>query len=107
MERRHFEMPGRWTAELLSKNGCQARYTPAALVIGFAFDSQVGIHAFGTDRRTGFRAKSNGLAFVPAGWTWTRRFSDAVDPLHCECLVQALEARATAMLSVRPGRSAS
>jgi len=102
---RRFEQPGRWTVELLPQSGYEARYTPAAPVIGFAFDAQVGIHAFGTDRRTGFRARPNGLAFVPAGcdvystsetggeylkitvaagteapWTWARRFSDTIDP---------------------------
>src|SRR4051794_30003870 len=150
---RSFELSGRWAVELLPKSGYEARYTAAAPVIGFAFDSQVGIHAFGTDRRTGYRAKPNGLAFVPAGcdvysssesggeylkiaigpgtetpWAWIRRFSDAVDPsaikaaqalrrlllsdeaidpLSCELLFHALEARATAMLSLKPGRAAA
>ena len=148
---RNFERAGRWKVELLPQSGYEARYTPAAPVIGFAFDSQIGIHAFGTDRRTGYRAKPNGLAFVPTGcdvysrsetggeylkisigagtaapWTWTQRFSDAVDPaairaaealrrlllspgpfdpLDCEHLVLALEARAAAMLSLRPSRA--
>src|SRR3954467_2153079 len=103
---RRYEQSGRWMVELLPPSGYEARYTPGAPIIGFAFDSQVGIHAFGTDRRTGYRAKPNGLAFVPAGcdvysssdtggeylkitlrpdtpapWSWTRRFSDTVDPL--------------------------
>jgi len=101
---RRFEHPGRWAVELLPKRGYEARYTPAAPVIGFAFDSQIGIHAFGTDRRSDYRAKPNGLAFVPAGcdvysssetggeylkitvgagtaapWIWTERFSDTID----------------------------
>ncbi len=101
---RRTDQPGCWTVELLPQSGYEARYTPAAPVIGFAFDPQVGIHSFGTDRRTGFRARPNGLAFVPAGcdvysssetggeylkitigvrtaapWLWTRRFSDATD----------------------------
>jgi len=105
MDPKRFEQPGRWTVELLPQSGYEARYTPAAPVIGFAFDAQVGIHAFGTDRRSGFRAKPNGLAFVPAGcdvysrseiggeylkitigagtrspWHWTQRFSDSIDP---------------------------
>ena len=150
MEPRRFEKPGAWSVELLPRNGYEARYTPAAPVIGFAFDIQVGIHAFGTDRRTGYRAKPNGLAFVPAGcdvfssserggeylkialgsgmalpWTWTQRFSDAVDPaaiaaahdlrrllladaiepLDCERLVYGLEARAAVLLSVKPERA--
>jgi AraC family transcriptional regulator len=102
---RRFERPGAWSIELLPRNPYEARYTAAAPVIGFAFDIQVGIHAFGTDRRSGYRARPNGLAFVPAGcdvfsssetggeylkitlgpgtetpWTWHQRFSDAVDP---------------------------
>jgi AraC family transcriptional regulator len=106
---RRFEQPGCWTVELLPKNGYEARYTPAAPVIGFAFESQIGIHAFGTDRRAGYRAKPNGLAFVPAGcdvysssaaggeylkitvgaeteapWAWDRRFSDTIDPIAIE-----------------------
>ena len=150
MELRRFEKPGAWSVELLPRNGYEARYTPAAPVIGFAFDIQSGIHAFGTDRRTAYRAKPNGLAFVPAGcdvysssetggeylkitlgpgtetpWTWSQRFSDAVDPaaiamahdlrrlllsdaiepLVCERLVHGMEARAASMLSAKPGRA--
>lgn len=99
------ERPGAWSIALLPRNPYEARYTPAAPVIGFAFDIQVGVHAFGTDRRSAYRARPNGLAFVPAGcdvfsssatggeylkitlgsgmetpWTWHQRFSDAVDP---------------------------
>ena len=44
-----------------------ARYCPAEPIIGFAFDPQAGIHAFGSDRRTAFRAKPNGFAYVPSG----------------------------------------
>jgi AraC family transcriptional regulator len=148
---RRFEQPDTWAVELLPRNGYEAQYTPAAPIIGFAFEGQIGIHAFGTDRRTGYRARPNGLAFVPAGcdvfsssetggeylkitlgpkmqapWNWPRRFSDAVDPgaiaaandlrrlllapgaidpLDCERLVLALEARAAAMLLAQPGRA--
>jgi len=71
-------------------------------IIGFAFESQAGVHAFGGDRKADFRAKPNGLAFVPAGcdvysqsdrggeylriafagerWRSARRFSDVIDP---------------------------
>jgi AraC family transcriptional regulator len=148
---RRFEQPDSWSVELLPRNGYAAQYTPVAPIIGFAFESQIGIHAFGTDRRTGFRARPNGLAFVPAGcdvfsrsetggeylkitlgpkmdepWSWARRFSDAVDPaaiaaandlrrlllardaidpLDCERLVLALEARAAAVLVAKPVRA--
>jgi AraC family transcriptional regulator len=101
---RRFDRPGAWSIELLAPSPYEARYTPAAPIIGFAFDAQIGIHAFGSDRRSGFRARPNGLAFVPAGcdvfsnsatggeylkitlgsdvegpWHWARRFSDMVD----------------------------
>ena len=148
---RRFERPDTWTVELLPRHGYEAQYTPAAPVIGFAFESQTGLHAFGTDRRSFYRARPNGLAFVPAGcdvfssserggeylkitlgpkmqapWTWSRRFSDAVDPaaiaaatdlrrlllapgaidpLDCERLVLALEACAAARLVMEPGRA--
>jgi AraC family transcriptional regulator len=52
---------------LLPRNSYEATYLPKGPIIGFAFDSQVGTHAFGSDRRTYFRAKPNGLAYVPAG----------------------------------------
>jgi AraC family transcriptional regulator len=148
---RRFERPDTWSAELLPRTGYEAQYTTAGPIIGFAFESQTGIHAFATDRRTAYRARPNGLAFVPAGcdvfsssetggeylkitlgskmeapWVWVRRFSDAVDPaaiaaandlrrlllspgaidpLDCERLVLALEARAATMLVRAPGRA--
>lgn len=80
-------------------------FTPDAAILGFAFESQTGVHAFATDRRTDFRARPNGLAYVPpdcdvysqshnggeylkivlspeqaAARFRDRRFSDAVDP---------------------------
>ena len=91
-------------AELLAGQPYQAIYTPQAPIIGFAFESQVGVHAFASSRRSEFRAKPNGLAHVPAGcdvysrsdhggeylkitltrqpnepWACARRFSDAID----------------------------
>src|SRR5262245_57077537 len=102
---RHLVVAGHWSVELLPAQAYCARYCPSEPVIGFAFDAQVGVHAFGTDRRRAFRAKPNGLAFVPAGcdvysesecggeylrvviagrrlerWPVGRRFSDIVDP---------------------------
>ncbi len=59
-------MAGSWCAELLPRNAYQVVYTPEAPIIGFAFESQIGVHAFGSDRRAAFRAKPNGLAYVPA-----------------------------------------
>jgi AraC family transcriptional regulator len=103
--RRH-AVPGAWCAELLPRHPYQAAYTPDLPVVGFAFDGQVGVHAFGSDRKAAFRARPNGLAYVPAGcdvysqskhggeylkltfekqqhretWPWSRRFSDVIDP---------------------------
>jgi AraC family transcriptional regulator len=84
----------------------QAAYTPDLPIVGFAFEGQVGVHAFASDRKAAFRARPNGLAFVPAGcdvysqskhggeylkitfepqhgepWLWSRRFSDVIDPV--------------------------
>jgi AraC family transcriptional regulator len=58
---------GHCRAELLPRNPYGAAYTPDTAILGFAFESQVGTHAFGGDRRTGFRASPNGLASVPIG----------------------------------------
>ena len=44
---RRYAVPGAWCAELLPRHPYQAAYTPDLPVIGFAFDSQVGVHAFG------------------------------------------------------------
>ena len=58
---------GQWWAELLPRRAYDAAYVPDVAIIGFAFESQVGVHAFASDRRTGFQAKPNGLAYVPRG----------------------------------------
>jgi AraC family transcriptional regulator len=104
---RRYAVPGSWCAELLPRHPYQAAYTPDLPVIGFAFDGQVGVHAFGSDRKAAFRARPNGLAYVPAGcdvyseskhggeylkvtfeeqphgepWPWSRRFGDVIDPV--------------------------
>ncbi len=97
---------GSWCTELLPRSPYQAAYTPDLPIIGFAFDGQVGVHAFASDRKAAFRARPNGLAYVPAGcdvysqskhggeylkvtfepqhgepWPWSRRFSDVIDPV--------------------------
>lgn len=58
---------GPWTIELLPACGYEARYIATESSIGFAFDSQHGTHAIGTDRIRPFDATPNSLAFVPAG----------------------------------------
>ncbi|RYC15711.1 AraC family transcriptional regulator [Ciceribacter ferrooxidans] len=58
---------GRWTAELLPRQAYEARYTADRALLGFAFESQEGMHAYAGDRIRPFRAKPNGLAYVPEG----------------------------------------
>jgi AraC family transcriptional regulator len=58
---------GAFRMELLPRGAYEAAYTPRYGTIGFAFESQTGVHAFASDRRTGFRTRPNSLAFVPAG----------------------------------------
>lgn len=58
---------GPWTIELLPGSAYATRYIPTQAAIGFAFDSQRGLHAIGSDRVLPFTAVPNGLAFVPAG----------------------------------------
>ncbi|MDI3399215.1 AraC family transcriptional regulator [Pseudomonas sp. V88_4] len=58
---------GPWAIELLPGAAYSVRYVATQSAIGFAFDSQRGVHAIGTDRIHPFDAMPNGLAFVPAG----------------------------------------
>ncbi|EIK95513.1 AraC family transcriptional regulator [Pseudomonas sp. M47T1] len=58
---------GPWAIELLPGAAYETRYVAAQAAIGFAFDSQRGVHAIGSDRLQPFLATPNGLAFVPAG----------------------------------------
>ena len=58
---------GPWTIELLPGSAYSARYVATQSAIGFAFDSQRGLHAIGSDRVQPFVATPNSLAFVPAG----------------------------------------
>ena len=58
---------GEDTIELLPHAPYEVRYTPEIGVIGFAFETQTGIHAFGSARRAAFTARPNSLAYLPAG----------------------------------------
>jgi AraC family transcriptional regulator len=58
---------GSWRAELLPRSAYCAAFTPELPSIGFAFDGQVGVHAFASDRKVEFRARPNSLAYVPPG----------------------------------------
>lgn len=112
-----------WHAELLPRGRYEVAYVAEASVIGFAFDSQSGVHAFGSDRRTSYRSRPNSLAYVPAACdvysasehggeylkiavTWDRverkpiasRFSDAID--HA-AIAAAQELRRSLLISDR------
>ena len=104
---------GRYRVALLPRAAYEAAYTAGQTVIGFAFESQSGSHAFASDRRTAFHTRPNSLAVVPAGCdvysqsrqggeylTLTvsprpdeppaeRRFNDRIDPAAMEA-AQAL-----------------
>ena len=58
---------GPWTIELLPGAAYATRYVASQAAIGFAFDSQSGLHAIGSDRVQPFLATPNSLAFVPVG----------------------------------------
>lgn len=58
---------GPWAIELLPGRAYATRYVAPQAGIGFAFDSQRGLHAIGSDRVQPFVAMPNGLAFIPAG----------------------------------------
>lgn len=58
---------GPWMIELLPAWAYATRYISNQSAMGFAFDSQRGLHAIGSDRVLPFTAMPNSLAFVPAG----------------------------------------
>lgn len=58
---------GRWRADLLPGRPYDAHFTADRDAIGFAFETQTGIHALGSDRRLPFRTRANSLACIPAG----------------------------------------
>ena len=55
------------TITLLPRAPYEAAYVPGTGVVGFAFESQHGDHAFGGDRRRPFRTRPNTLSWVPSG----------------------------------------
>ena len=58
---------GPFCITLLPRCSYEVSYRPDKSAIGFAFESQSGVHAFASDRVTPFRTKPNSLAFVPQG----------------------------------------
>jgi AraC family transcriptional regulator len=69
---------------LLPKAPYEAAYTATAALIGFAFESQSGDHAFGCDGRTRFRRLPNTLSFVPPGCDVFSRSSEGGEYLLIE-----------------------
>jgi AraC family transcriptional regulator len=58
---------GSYRITVLPRHSYEASYRPDKSTIGFAFESQSGVHAFSSDRIKPFRTKPNSLAFVPGG----------------------------------------
>ncbi|MFK7965448.1 MAG: helix-turn-helix domain-containing protein [Burkholderiaceae bacterium] len=58
---------GSFQIELLPRTAYCASYTASQAIVGFAFDSQSGVHAYGSSRRHAFRTRANSIALVPAG----------------------------------------
>lgn len=58
---------GPYQLHLLPPQPYEARYTAPAPTLGFAFDSQAGVHAFNSDRLRPFRTRANSFAYVPPG----------------------------------------
>ena len=58
---------GTFLITLLPQRSYEVSYRPDRSTIGFAFESQSGVHAFASDRVKPFRTKPNSLAFVPSG----------------------------------------
>lgn len=52
---------------LLPRTAYEVAYVASATLIGFALESQHGVHALGSDRRVPFRTRPNSLAYIPAG----------------------------------------
>ena len=84
---RHFLAlsPGGDEAELLPRRGYEVRYRPEADSIGFAFESQSGLHAFASDRPTPYRSRPNSLAFLPAGCDVFSRSQEGGEYLILRC----------------------
>jgi AraC family transcriptional regulator len=53
--------------ELLPSAAYSAAYTPQSHVIGFAFETQLGVHGFASDRHEDFYRQANSFAFIPSG----------------------------------------
>ncbi|GHB42919.1 hypothetical protein GCM10007094_35320 [Pseudovibrio japonicus] len=61
------EIIGKWKLQLLPSSAYCVAYTAPQASVGFAFESQRGVHSFDSDRRVDFWTHPNSLAFVPEG----------------------------------------
>jgi AraC family transcriptional regulator len=61
---------------LLPGQAYEVRYTPQVPVLGFAFESQSGVHAFACDRVVPFRTRPNSIACTPPGCEVFSRSTD-------------------------------
>ncbi|SFU04287.1 transcriptional regulator, AraC family [Pseudovibrio denitrificans] len=57
----------KWKVQLLPSSAYAVSYTAPQASVGFAFESQRGVHSFNSDRRVDFWTRPNSLAFVPEG----------------------------------------
>lgn len=64
---RRLDIGGVGKVELLPRAPYEASFVCERPVIGFAFEGQVGMHAFATSRRSAFRGKPNHISWVPRG----------------------------------------
>src|SRR5438552_11517344 len=68
--------------ELLPRAAYEAAYTAVVGTIGFAFETQYGTHALGSDRRVPFYTRPNTLAYLPVGCDVYSRSSGGGEYLH-------------------------
>lgn len=57
----------KWNVQLLPSRAYAVAYDTAQATVGFAFESQRGVHSFDSDKRTDFWTRPNSLAFLPKG----------------------------------------
>jgi AraC family transcriptional regulator len=68
--------------ELLPRSAYETAYTAAVGTIGFAFETQRGLHALGSDRRVPFYTRPNTLAYLPVGCDVYSQSSGGGEYLH-------------------------
>jgi AraC family transcriptional regulator len=87
--RRGLLAPDDTYVELLPRMPYDTCYTPDTAVIGFAFETQTGTHSFASSRRTPFRARPNGLAYVPQGCDVASTSRDGGEYLRIETTLRS------------------